>query len=74
LVVTVLDDTVLPLSVHRMPVPPAPGVAVRVAELQYVPPPLIVGFARDAFWLGEVMLTTTEAGLLAQVAAIDTAT
>jgi hypothetical protein len=45
LVVTVIDDAVLPLC-HRMPVPPAPGVAVRVAgPPQYAPAPLTVGFA-----------------------------
>jgi hypothetical protein len=44
-----MDDAVLPLCCHRMPVPPAPGAAVRVAAPQYVPLPLTVGAAGTEF-------------------------
>ena len=46
MVLTVREALVLLLSVHRIPVPPLPAVALMVREPPHcVPPPLMVGTA-----------------------------
>jgi hypothetical protein len=58
-VVTVRGETVLLLSVQRMPLPPLPAVAVILREPPHcVPPPPIVGTAGTAF---TVAVTATRA-------------
>jgi hypothetical protein len=54
-------DTVLPLSVHRIPLPPLPGVAVITAIPQFEPVLPITGAAGTGF-----MITSTEAASLTQ--------